>query len=414
MNNKIGIIADDFTGSNDSGVQLAKMGLRTSVGIHLEVDKEMANNDVLVIDTNSRSLKSSEAYTRVLRAAQYMFRSGVSHIYKKIDSTLRGNIGIELLAVEKVYEPDIVVIVPAFPKLGRMTKEGHHYINGEIITETEFSKDPITPVDMSYIPDLLFKQVKKKAIVFNSEIIRKTNEEFIQSIHENWIVCDVEKESDFTEIIDKFLKTGLKIVWAGSAGLIEYLPSRLGLETSHLIEMPKYSIGKTLAISGSLSSVTKKQIHEAERMSKTYSIKVDVLELLRHSIDMDTILNKIHNHPDIDHILLYVESNERYPHDQEISKRIVEGIAEMALAICENIESVNGLFLTGGDTAKAVCLKLGIDEMILFTEIEAGLPFGKLLGYKRDLWAVTKAGGFGTKYTLKHALHFLKDSGTDD
>ncbi|MCJ8008429.1 four-carbon acid sugar kinase family protein [Lederbergia wuyishanensis] len=413
MNNKIGIIADDFTGANDSGVQLAKKGLRTSVGIQLN-----ENNDVLVIDTNSRSLEPSEAYTRVLKAAQYMFRSGVSHIYKKIDSTLRGNIGIELLAVEKVYEPDIVVIVPAFPKLGRITKEGHHYINGEIISETEFAKDPKTPVKVSYIPDLLYIEAKKRAVVYNSEILRKTDEEFIQRINlgENWIVFDVEKDTDFTEIIDKLLKTELKIVWAGSAGLIEYLPSRLRLETSQLLEMPKYSIGKTLTISGSLSNVTRKQLREAERMPNTYTIKVDVLQILKQSIDMETILNNIQNRPEIEHIFLYVVSNERYHYVQAlaISEQIVERLGEMALAICENIESVQGLFLTGGDTARAVCSKLGIVEIVLFTEVEAGLPFGKLLGYKRELWAVTKAGGFGTKYTLKHALHFLKDSGKDD
>ncbi|MBS4197190.1 four-carbon acid sugar kinase family protein [Lederbergia citri] len=418
MNNKIGIIADDFTGANDSGVQLAKKGLRTSVGIHINEEKDIVNNDVLVMDTNSRSLDPTEAYTRVLKAAQYMFRSGVSHIYKKIDSTLRGNIGIELLAVEEVYEPDIVVIVPAFPKLGRITKEGHHYINGEIITESEFAKDPKTPVNVSYIPDLLYKQVKKRAVVYNSEIMRKTDEDFIQRIHlgENWIVCDVEEETDFAKIIDKFLKTGLKIVWAGSAGLIDYLPSSLRLVTSHLLEMPKYSIGKTLTISGSLSNITQKQLREVERMPNTYTIKVDVLQILKQSLDMEMILNNIQNRSEVDHILLYLESNERYPQEQglEISECIVEGLGEVALAICENIESVNGLFLTGGDTAKAVCSKLGIVEMALITEVEAGLPFGKLLGYKRELWAVTKAGGFGTKYSMKHALHFLKDSGTDD
>ncbi|MCR2822556.1 four-carbon acid sugar kinase family protein [Lederbergia panacisoli] len=413
VNNKIGIIADDFTGANDSGVQLAKKGLRTSVGIHLEVDTDITNNDVLVVDTNSRSIEPSKAYSRVLKAAQYMFRIGVTHIYKKIDSTLRGNIGSELLAIEKVYEPDIVVIVPAFPKLGRITKEGHHYINGEIITESEFAKDPKTPVNVSYIPDLLYIQAKKRAVVYNLDTIRKTDEDFIQTIQlgENWIVCDVEKETDFTEIIDKFLKTGLKIVWAGSAGLLEYLPSSLKLGTSQLLEIPKYAIEKTLTISGSLSSVTRKQLREVERMPNTFTIKVDVYQLLKQSIKMETILNNIQKRPEVDHILLYVDSNERYP--LEISEQIVEGLGEMALVICENIESVNGLFLTGGDTAKAVCSKLGIVEIELIAEVETGLPFGRLLGYKRELWAVTKAGGFGTKNSLKHALHFLKDSDTD-
>ncbi|MBO1005079.1 four-carbon acid sugar kinase family protein [Pseudogracilibacillus auburnensis] len=415
MNYKIGIIADDFTGANDSGVQLAKKGFLTSVRIELNEETDITTKDVLVIDTDSRSLEPSEAFERVQKAAQFMLHSGYSHVYKKIDSTLRGNIGVEILAIEKVYKPDLVVIVPAFHKMGRTTKEGHHYINDELITKTEFAKDPKTPVNESYIPNLLYRQVGKRAQVFTAGILQGADEDFLRRLGsgDNWIVCDVEKESDFEIILKAFLKTSLKIVWVGSAGLIEYLPSSLGLE-AYSPKIAKQSIGKTLTISGSLSSVTRDQLNEAEHLPNTYTLKVDVRELLMQSIDMEFILSELRGHSEVDHFLIYIDSSSRNHAGEsslpswQISKKIVQGLGEIALAICEEFVSVNGLVLTGGDTAKAVCSELGVREMELITEVAPGLPFGRLIGYKREVWAVTKAGGFGTKDSLVHALQLLK------
>lgn len=42
-------------------------------------------------------------------------------MYKKIDSTLRGNIGVELDAVIDALNISTVIIAPVFPKNGRIT-----------------------------------------------------------------------------------------------------------------------------------------------------------------------------------------------------------------------------------------------------------------------------------------------------
>lgn len=46
---------------------------------------------------------------------------------KKIDSTLRGNLGAEIKAVDDVFNPDIVIIAPAYPANQRVTIGGYHY-----------------------------------------------------------------------------------------------------------------------------------------------------------------------------------------------------------------------------------------------------------------------------------------------
>ena len=101
MSQKIGIIADDLTGASDSGVQLAKQGFKSTVLIDIN-DSIQTNSDVLVIDTDSRAKPKEAAYKAALRAASLLSTQGYSHIYKKIDSTLRGNITTELDALIEV------------------------------------------------------------------------------------------------------------------------------------------------------------------------------------------------------------------------------------------------------------------------------------------------------------------------
>lgn len=424
LNNKIGMIADDFTGANDSGVQLALKGLRSSVIHDFKDEGSMSNRDVLIIDTNSRALGTKEAKTAVKNAALILQKLGYQHIYKKIDSTLRGNIKAELEAIEDVFQPELIVIAPALPKMGRTTKLGYHYINGALISETEFGRDPKTPVTDSYIPDLLFKDSGRKAAVLSEDVLHGTEGEFLQQIDEylkqaiSWIVCDVERESDFQMILERFILTGKRIVWVGSAGFIEYLPEALKIK-GKMIQSLQPHIGKTLTVSGSLSKTTNLQLEEAARLEDVFAIKLDVRKLLQPVFETSFILKEMKSHSNATHYIVYTEPSEENRENAqnegarqgltkvEISERIASSLGTLATDICNQNQLINGLILTGGDTAKAVCSKLGIKEMELVSEIEPGLPFGRLIGYEREMWAVTKAGGFGNRESLKNAMHFL-------
>ena len=233
VSQKIGIIADDLTGASDSGVQLAKQGFKSTVLIDIN-DSIQTNSDVLVIDTDSRAKPKEAAYKAALRAASLLSTQGYSHIYKKIDSTLRGNITTELDALIEVFHPEIMVVAPAFPKLDRKTINGFQYVNGKLITNTEYSRDPKTPVKESYIPSLLGKSTKEVTLV-NLSLLRKSKAEVIDFIEkalksgQTWFVCDAETEADLQKIAECFACLKKNIAWVGSGGLIEYLPHTLGL-----------------------------------------------------------------------------------------------------------------------------------------------------------------------------------------
>ena len=98
---KLVVIAYDLTGAIDVGVQFAKKGIRTYVSPELNVLKGSIpdNIEVLVLNTESRHISSSEAAIKTGQALKVGKNFNAEYIYKKVDSTLRGNIGAELEAI---------------------------------------------------------------------------------------------------------------------------------------------------------------------------------------------------------------------------------------------------------------------------------------------------------------------------
>ena len=93
------ILADDFTGALDTGVQFAACGIPTRVVVGEQVDLAASDAAVLVVDTETRHLPAAEAYAVIAKLTRDAMSAGVFSIYKKTDSALRGNIGAELSAL---------------------------------------------------------------------------------------------------------------------------------------------------------------------------------------------------------------------------------------------------------------------------------------------------------------------------
>ena len=127
---KLWIIADDFTGALDTGVQFAARGASVRVLPWGDPPEDGADAQVLVIDSESRHLSPEAARRAVFRLASLAKERGVSFLYKKTDSALRGNIGSELAAAMEAMGGERLAFVPAYPRLGRTTRGGIHYVDG--------------------------------------------------------------------------------------------------------------------------------------------------------------------------------------------------------------------------------------------------------------------------------------------
>src|SRR4051812_19711460 len=115
MRKKLLIVADDFTGANDTGVHFRKTGMKVKVIINLDsVNNEMEQTDVLVVDTESRMDSMKDAYRKSYFVGEQLKSFHDLVVYKKLDSTFRGNIGAEIDGLMDGMNLQVLFLAPAW------------------------------------------------------------------------------------------------------------------------------------------------------------------------------------------------------------------------------------------------------------------------------------------------------------
>jgi uncharacterized protein YgbK (DUF1537 family) len=419
---KVFIIADDLTGTNDTVVQFCKVGYRGVVLADLGVNLSgiVGAYDVLGINTNSRALPSGEAYRRVREVIEWLTSSLISLgyslddvlIYKKVDSTLRGNIIDEVRAIYDVLRPEVIVFTPAYPKQGRKTIRGIHLVNGVPVDKTYFGKDLRTPVKSSYIPDYFLEFSSMYKHIYIDEL---RGLDRVDICGYKVISSDIEVGEDFLKLISLIEGCGWRrVLWVGSAGLAEYLTYNVVISSSYR--------GPILMCIGSLNDVTRKQLSRLVSVSGNILIPLNIKRLIKDfSMEYSEVLNKVLESFNFKPVSIVVTSSfydyqvsqgEELMSELGISRdTLCELVSDLFGRLCASIVSdvgvgrFAGIFLCGGDITMSTIKYLGFKVLEVLYEVEAGLPLLKVSDSNIKL--VTKAGGFGDEWTLLRVIHRL-------
>ncbi|MBP2625700.1 MAG: type effector Hrp-dependent outer protein [Firmicutes bacterium] len=419
---KLAVIADDLTGANDTGVQFSKFGLQTIILLGAENKEVLVNNaDILVLDTDSRAELSLVAAERVTKACKKVEELGISHLYKKIDSTLRGNICAEISAACIEFKPVVTVIAPAFPNTGRVTIGGHQLLEGKPISMTEIAHDPKTPVTESWIPNLLAREDGKVGIIPLEKVMGGPlviHEEIIKHLAtgENWLVFDAVSEENLRHIAEAAAQFE-RVLWVGSAGLAEQLSpvfqwakepeKRSAIVSNHSLQ---------LVVAGSVSAVTQRQIRTyIEEKSVPYIQLDSVAAILRPTQEIERVVSCAKSYLQEKDLVIYC-SNDKDIVTQVIAagKSISMDSTEVGIRIAMVLgqvvaelgkEGLAGLFLTGGETAVSSCRALQAIGIEILQEVIPGIPLGKIIGGQfQGLGVITKAGAFGDDHAIIEAM----------
>lgn len=388
---KMLLIADDFTGANDSGIKIVQRGYDASISLD---SYENLESNINIIDTETRNLNENQAYDIVEKTISNLKSlSDYLVIYKKVDSTLRGNIKSEYEAIIKYLNPEYVIFAPAHPNLGRTTKGAIQYVNGKKLLDTEFSQDPEKPVTNDDIRNILSD---------------KTHHHFLDEIRGNLSIksgvntFDCEIYDDLLKIAQKSLELGQKILFIGSAGLCDALFDEL------IIKKP------AVAIVGSVSSQNKESIDYCKKMGVSvleitlmdyaknrYKEKInEAIELLKENKDVIIVTSK--DRKDYIETLEYLKKN-GLKTDLVLSK-LLESIST---SLINNVD-ISGVFTSGGTTSIEFLKSIGAKGTNLVNEIENGVIMNKIKGLDKDLYLVTKAGAFGNKKTIYNSLNEIR------
>ncbi|MFW5752480.1 MAG: four-carbon acid sugar kinase family protein [Planctomycetota bacterium] len=131
------VIADDCTGALEAAARC-----RCNRVLLTADPAPLADTSLAVVDTDSRALAPREAAARIRAALARFDHSHLQLIYKKTDSTLRGNIGAELGALCDAVSDGRVVYLPAHPRLARSCIGGVLHVDGVALERSPANRGP--------------------------------------------------------------------------------------------------------------------------------------------------------------------------------------------------------------------------------------------------------------------------------
>lgn len=389
---KLFMIADDLTGALDASVCFASAGIKSCVGQgdYFLKSEDIAQCSVQVSVVESRHMSKTDAYNSVYDVVKKALGQGFTHIYKKTDSALRGNIGAELSAVLDASGGETVYFIPAYPEIHRITKNGVQYIDDSIpAAESVFAADPFNPVKHSCVAD----------IIAETDGVACFQADPAGTEHPRGIaVFDAETQEDVHSAAGWIVSRADGRLLAGCAGFAKVLPEILNFERSGHSTTGLH--GKLAVFCGSINPISLGQCRAAVENGAPH------FSLLQNGVCADeektaaAIVDALQDHS----ITVFETGSDKIDLAEQEAVNCGRIIADKVSRVIRHVADRNmdaTIFIIGGDTLIAFVKSLEIDTIIPLREILPGVVLSK---YRyRGSWhfLLSKSGGFGEKDLLE-------------
>jgi uncharacterized protein YgbK (DUF1537 family) len=400
MNAHFAILADDLSGAADCAVPFARAGFSTEVYLRPE-SIARRRPAVTSIDLNTRELTPAEA-VRVTSSALRFLRSNRETVwYRKIDSTLRGNIGSDVLStVREIPGRKVVICAPAFPDAGRTTIQGQVLVHGIPLDKCG--------MDIGWAPGKsisdLFAEVGLKTQVLSLEVIRSGSSNILRRFESHSdtlvVVCDAITNIDLLAIAEAGLQLRKESIFVGSAGLAHQIAT-LWESKRRMAEQIVLSDKPILVVVGSRSQVSRAQFDLL-----SISTGIDHLRIPVKSMESE-------NDP---WVVAGLQRALAQGRDMAITTELYGSLGDrrgaelmevLSRALRPFLDQFAAFVLTGGETARALLSQSKIDRLRVIDQLEPGVTLSVTTG-KPLTPIVMKAGAFGTPATLLNAVLFLR------
>lgn len=412
------VVADDLTGAMDTGHSFAKRGHETAVVAvpdAPETGVDTSATSVLAVNTDTRYAASAAARNAVERVVK---RARDATVYKKVDSTLRGNVAAEVEAALVAADAELALFAPAFPATGRSTVDGIHRVDGDPVTETEYGEDRKGPP--SAVLTELFadyggpvESLPQSVVDAGCERVAAALDDLVASHEQAPIVCCDAASDTALSTISSAAKD-FETVYAGSGGLAAHVA----------VPAPPTAPPETLTVDASaplavVGSASEQTLTQLAQLPEDMIAALDASAMLTAEWvpDVSAVIRRIREgKPAVVTAATDEETvretlaigRERGLSTTEIQERVATGLATAAAATLDAVHP-SGMVLTGGDVAVATLRATNASTVRLTgTAIESGIPVGVVRdGDMIDLGLVTKAGGFGSQETVYECINYF-------
>ncbi|MGE8052338.1 four-carbon acid sugar kinase family protein [Pseudomonas monteilii] len=393
------IVADDLTGAADCAIGFYN---HVPCEVLLNPPALLPETPVVALDIDSRNMPIQEA-ARVHRELLSNPAMAQFPLYKKIDSTLRGHYATEIAALKP---RGLAIVAPAYPALGRTTRNGIQHIGGIPVDRSETWRNEGLH-GTSDITLALQAKGLRCAQLGRETLMRPVDlrQRILQAIDSkvDALVCDAEVEEDLNLLAAATVDLHEHLYWVGSAGLAKALARSI----KPLPLAPTTRPGKPIVtVIGSMASNSHMQAERLISASQAKSIQLDPHWLLdpqkseeraNRSLEFAELVAGGH-----DLVVRMSQGQRPTHHSRDLSQ---------ALAAClqPSLIHTGTLIATGGETARAMLTQAGINQLKLQGEPVPGLVLGEALFRGRALAVVTKAGAFGDPDAFVTTLRYLTD-----
>jgi uncharacterized protein YgbK (DUF1537 family) len=399
MTPKIVILADDLSGAADCAMACHRAGMDAQVRLELDAFGAPA---ALALDLDSRALSPGEALARTL-AAWDRVREGA--LYRKIDSTLRGHVALEIAATLQIAGPEAFALVcPAYPATGRTVRDGAIFVHGEPLAQTEIWR--LGGAGSTDLKTLLAEE-GLEPVALRLDAVRSADLAVrIDAAREDGagaLVCDAETEADLEALVAAALPMA-GVVWVGSGGLTIPLAKALSDRRPAEPEAVTRRAGPTLVAVGSASSVSRGQLAVLAEDPRVLSLTVSPDVLLEGPEGpgwrpASRALVAAVGKPGKDTVAIAIDP--AAPIDPGAGPALAAGLGALA---GRQLGRFGALVATGGETARALLAAANVRSLDIRRELEPGI----VLSRAGVLPVVTKSGAFGQEDSLVRAVEVLR------
>ena len=425
------VVADDLTGANATGVQLSRLGFQAQTHMG-ELNIELFNScsaEILLTQTDSRAVTQEEAYSRVFRAVSTVKDAPVKFFSKRIDSTLRGNLGSETDAfLDALNNEALAVVVPAFPSAGRVLAGGHLLVNGIPLYATEAANDPKNPIDTSDAAEIFRRQSKYPVASLTLSDLRKGKQHMISELKRmkkeeiRTVIVDCLSEGDAKLTADAVIESRIPFLAVDPGVFTAVLASRLLQKI-----IPPRQHGRVLVVIGSINPVVRDQLYYMFACQRIFNVYVRSEEFLKgddaYKNEVKRALDEYFSTDSMDYAVASIVGDGIKPENRidfsrhskslgissdDLAALVVSGITEIAEAVLRRDSSFGALYTSGGDISVALYRRLGADGLLLHEEVVPLAAAGTLNGGDFcGLGVVTKGGMVGDSGAMDECVRYL-------
>jgi uncharacterized protein YgbK (DUF1537 family) len=413
---KILIIADDLSGAADCAIGFAGAGHRTVVTLEAAHTQAHEDADTIAVDTDTRRLTPDEASARTAAAYAEMSMSG-QRLYKKIDSTLRGNWAAEVAGLQALA--GMAIVAPAFPATGRTVRDGRVYVHGEPLEQTATWQ--LEHAGRCADIEAQLAQAGLLSERLDADFFRDDSQSLATRIEAKAargveaLIVDAQTEPGLAALARATVQSSAKFFWVGSGGLARELAALDRRATARDdADTATAPDGPILILVGSLSAVSERQCAMLHERGGVEQLVVP-----------PAVLREEASHPDWFMWQRQIALSLRSGHDlllrigRDDAFDPAEGMqlsAALAALVEPHFTKIGGLIATGGETARAMLAAARITHLHLLSEVEAGVAVARPLDATREHrpGIVTKAGAFGTDHALYAAWLALRNETEPD